>query len=96
MFNTFYRLRYVYNIRNLVQYDVIVSHKYNRLLVEETSKYFPIHLYALKEKEPTFNDLLKKVGRIIEEVLDTLHYHYLLVARSLITSHCFIKNRNWI
>lgn len=38
--------------------------QYYRLFVEETSQYFPIHLYALKDKQPTFKELLNKIESI--------------------------------
>jgi hypothetical protein len=38
--------------------------QYCRILVKD--QYHSIHLCALKEKEPTFLDLLKKVQRITE------------------------------
>lgn len=35
------------------------------LLVQETLQYFPIQICALKEKEPTFIELTRKIERIM-------------------------------
>lgn len=38
----------------------------HRILIQESCQFHPIHLVALKEKEPTFDDLLRKIQRITE------------------------------
>lgn len=38
-----------------------------RLLVQETAEYHPIHLCALKKKEPTFNELIRKIESIMND-----------------------------
>ncbi|CEP14965.1 hypothetical protein [Parasitella parasitica] len=38
-----------------------------RILIKESQQYHPIHLCALKDKEPTFDDLIRKIQRITEK-----------------------------
>lgn len=44
----------------------------HRILIQETCQYHPIHLCALKDKEPTFDDLVRKIQRITE-VKEKMH-----------------------
>jgi hypothetical protein len=75
MFKTIYRLRYIKKSTIFL----IVSHAYHdRLLVQENSQYFPIHLCALKEKGPTFNELVRKVERLTEVFLFMCIYNDVL------------------
>ncbi|KAF1798594.1 hypothetical protein V8B55DRAFT_1577746 [Mucor lusitanicus] len=38
-----------------------------RVLIQDSCQFHPIHLVALKEKEPTFDDLQRKIQRITEK-----------------------------
>ncbi|KAL9559575.1 hypothetical protein MBANPS3_000361 [Mucor bainieri] len=43
------------------------QHSTHRLLIQESRQFHPIHLVALKEKEPTFNDLQRKIQHITDK-----------------------------
>ncbi|KAI8645838.1 hypothetical protein BD408DRAFT_360799 [Parasitella parasitica] len=38
-----------------------------RIFIQESRQYHPLHLCALKDKEPTFDDLIRKIQRITEK-----------------------------
>ncbi|KAG1466985.1 hypothetical protein G6F56_004588 [Rhizopus delemar] len=39
-----------------------------RISIKDSSRSFPIHLYTLKDKEPSFTDLVKKIQRIAQDI----------------------------
>lgn len=67
MFNTIYRLRLEernnVNNKSLKHIFFII-----RISIKDNSRSFPIHLYTLKDKEPSFNDLVKKIQRITQVI----------------------------
>ncbi|KAI9279082.1 hypothetical protein BY458DRAFT_545297 [Sporodiniella umbellata] len=39
-----------------------------RISIKDSSRSFPVHLYTLKDKEPSFSDLTKKIQRIAQDI----------------------------
>ncbi|KAI7900331.1 uncharacterized protein BX663DRAFT_518293 [Cokeromyces recurvatus] len=57
-----------------------------RLFIEETSQYYPILLCAIKDKEPTFNDLMKYIQRTISMNVNLNNCHFATVDTNIILS----------
>ncbi|KAG1046669.1 hypothetical protein G6F43_010856 [Rhizopus delemar] len=53
-----------------------------RISIKDNSRSFPIHLYTLKDKEPSFNDLVKKIQRIAQDI--NLDDYQLIMDNSII------------